>query len=100
MLFFGEPIDAATALSWGLVNRVSPPGESLRVALEMAAVLAQRPNRALQLCKSAVDLSFDTTEDQAISETLAMSDEAFSTSDCSEGIRAFFAKEPPRFWRA
>jgi enoyl-CoA hydratase len=97
MMFFGEPIDAATALSWGLVNRVSPRGESLRVAQQMAAVLAQRPNRALQLCKAAVDLSFDTTEDQAISKTLAMSDEAFSTSDCSEGIRAFFAKEPPRF---
>jgi enoyl-CoA hydratase len=100
MMFFGEPIDAATALSWGLVNRVSPRGESLRVAQQMAAVLTQRPNRALQLCKAAVDLSFDTTEDQAISKTLAMSDEAFSTSDCSEGIRAFFAKEPPRFWRA
>lgn len=97
MMFFGEPIDAATALSWGLVNRVAPRGESLRVAREMAAVLAQRPNIALQLCKAAVDLSFDTTEDHAISQSLAMSDKAFSTSDCSEGIRAFFAKEPPRF---
>ena len=96
MMFFGEPI-AATALSWGLVNRVAPRGESLRVAREMAAVLAQRPNIALQLCKAAVDLSFDTTEDHAISQSLAMSDKAFSTSDCSEGIRAFFAKEPPRF---
>lgn len=97
MMYFGDPIDAATALAWGLVNRVVPRGQCLRVAQEMAAVLAQRPNRALQLCKKAVDLSFDTTEDQAISRSLALSDEAFSTADCREGVRAFFAKETPRF---
>jgi enoyl-CoA hydratase/carnithine racemase len=97
MMYFGDPIDAATALAWGLVNRVVPRGQSLRVAQEMAAVLAQRPNRALQLCKTAVDMSFDATEDQAVSRTLALSDQAFSSADCREGVRAFFAKETPRF---
>jgi enoyl-CoA hydratase len=74
-----------------------PRGHSLRVAQEMAAVLAQRPNRALQLCKTAIDMSFDTTEDQAVSRSLALSDQAFSTADCREGVRAFLAKETPRF---
>jgi enoyl-CoA hydratase/carnithine racemase len=97
MMYFGEPIDAATALAWGLVNRIAPRGKSLQVAHEMAAVLAERPNRALQLCKAAIDLSFDTTEDQAISRSLALSDQAFSSADCREGVRAFFAKEKPRF---
>jgi len=97
MMYFGDPIDAATALAWGLVNRVVPRGQSLRVAQEMAAVLARRPNRALQLCKAAVDMSFDATEDQAVSRTLALSDQAFSSADCREGVRAFFAKETPRF---
>jgi len=96
MMYFGDPIDAATALAWGLVNRVVPRGHSLRVAQEMAAVLAQRPNRALQLCKTAVDMSFDTTEDQAVSRSLALSEQAFTTADCREGVRAFFAKETPR----
>jgi enoyl-CoA hydratase/carnithine racemase len=97
MMYFGDPIDAATALAWGLVNRVVPRGESLQVAQQMAAVLAQRPNRALQLCKAAVDLSFDTTEDDAINRSLRLSDQAFSSADCREGVRAFFAKERPRF---
>jgi enoyl-CoA hydratase len=97
MMFFGDPIDAETALSWGLVNRIAPKGQALQVAQAMAATLAARPNRALQLCKAAVDLSFDTTEDKAVSESLALSDEAFATADCKEGVRAFFAKEPPRF---
>ena len=66
MMFFGEPIDAHTALAWGLVNRVVPPGEALLTACRMAATLAERPNRALQICKRAIDLSFDTSEDEAI----------------------------------
>ena len=84
----------------GLGQPGSARGHSLRVAQEMAAVLAQRPNRALQLCKTAVDMSFDTTEDQAVSCCLSLSDKAFSTADCREGVRAFFAKEKPRFSHA
>jgi enoyl-CoA hydratase len=97
MMFFGEPIDAQTALAWGLVNRVVPRGRSLAMAQAMAAALAERPGLALRLCKRAVDLSFEMTEDEAIGRTLAFSDEAFSSADCREGVRAFFAKETPRF---
>ncbi|HET6466895.1 MAG TPA: enoyl-CoA hydratase-related protein [Geminicoccaceae bacterium] len=97
MMFFGDPIDARTALAWGLVNRVVPDGGALAAAKEMAATLAERPNRALQLCKRAIDLSFDVAEDEAVRRTLAFSDEAFASDDCREGVRAFFAKEQPRF---
>ena len=61
MMYFGDPIEPATALAWGLVNRVVPPGEALVVACRMALELASRPNRALQLCKRAIDLSSDLT---------------------------------------
>jgi enoyl-CoA hydratase/carnithine racemase len=97
MMFLGEPIDAQTALAWGLVNRVVPSGQALAGAMALAKEMATRPNRALQLCKQAVDLSFDTDEDDAIRKTLALSDQAFQTDDCKEGVRAFFAKEPPKF---
>lgn len=97
MMYLGEPIDARTALAWGLVNRVVPAGEALSVALRMAEELATRPGKALQLCKRAIDLAFDTTEDDAITRTLALSDEAFASADGKEGVRAFFEKRPPRF---
>jgi enoyl-CoA hydratase/carnithine racemase len=97
MMFTGEPIDARTALAWGLVNRVVPKGEALAAAQALARQLAERPNRALQACKRAVDMSFDMSEDEAIQETLALSEEVFTTEDCKEGVRAFFAKEAPRF---
>jgi enoyl-CoA hydratase/carnithine racemase len=98
LMFTGDPIDAATALAWGLVNRVVPAGQALAAALELARTLAERPNRALQLMKQAVDLALDTTEDDAVRRTLALSEAVFRTEDCREGVRAFFAKEPPR-WR-
>ena len=97
LAFLGEPIDAQTALAWGLVNRVVPRGQALAAARELAAVLAARPGRALQLCKQAIDLALDTAEDEAVARTLEVSAAVFRTADCREGVRAFFAKEPPRF---
>lgn len=97
MIFFGEPVDAETALSWGLVNRVVERGEALDTARGLAAVLAERPNVALQASKKAVDMALDMTEDEAIDATLALSDRVFGSNDCREGMRAFFAKETPRF---
>ena len=97
MMFFGEPIDAATALAWGLVNRVVLPGEALITACRMAAALAERSNKALQICKQAIDLAFDMSEDEAIRRTLPLSEEVFASADCQEGVRAFFEKRPPRF---
>jgi enoyl-CoA hydratase/carnithine racemase len=97
MIFLGEPIDTATALAWGLINRIAPKGQALKTARALAAELAQRPNKALQIAKKAVDMAFDVTEDEAIAQSLPLSDQAFSSNDCKEGVRAFFAKEKPRF---
>lgn len=97
MIFLGEPISAETALGWGLINRIAPKGQALKVARELAAVMAERPNKALQIAKKAVDMALDMTEDEAIARSLPLSDQAFTSNDCKEGVRAFFAKEKPRF---
>lgn len=100
LMFGGDAIDAQTALAWGLVNRVVPAGHALASALELARTLASRPSRALRLMKEAVDLARDIPEDEALRRTLALSDAAFKTEDCREGVRAFLAKESPRFRHA
>ena len=97
MMFTCEPIDAQKALAWGLVNRVAPKGQALDVAMELATKIAAKPNLALQWCKESVDLSFDTSENEAIQRTLALIDRAFASNDCQEGVRAFIEKRPPRY---
>ncbi|MGQ0676322.1 MAG: enoyl-CoA hydratase/isomerase family protein [Rhodospirillales bacterium] len=97
MIFLGEPIAVETALAWGLVNRIAPKGGALKAAQELAGVMAERPNKALRIAKKAVDMAYDLTEDEAIAASLPLSDQAFTSNDCREGVRAFFAKEKPRF---
>ncbi len=97
MMFLGEPIDAGTALAWGLVNRVVPKGASLDAALGMASVLVERPRYALQLCKKAVDLSLEMSLEEALVQSLELSDKAFSSPECKEGVRAFLKKDRADF---
>jgi enoyl-CoA hydratase/carnithine racemase len=97
MIFLGEPISVETGLAWGLVNRIAPKGQALKVAQELAAAVAERPNQALQAAKKAIDMALDVTEDEAIAASLPLSDQVFTSNDCKEGVRAFFAKDKPRF---
>ena len=67
------------------------------MAMEMAERLAQKPNKALQACKKAIDIAADEPEEQAIEKALRLSDDVFDTNDAREGARAFFHKEKPKF---
>jgi enoyl-CoA hydratase len=100
LIFLGDPIDAETAFAWGLVNRIVPAGEAVAAALDLARTLATRPARALELAKAAIDLGLELPADEALRRTLALSEAVFLTDDCREGVRAFLAKEPPRFGRS
>lgn len=53
MMLFGEPVDAATALHWGLVSRLAPAGSVRAAAHARAAALASRTGReAVALLKT------------------------------------------------
>ena len=87
----GEPIDAEIARAGGRVTRVVPPGPAPAAALDLARELAERPIRAPQLLKDAVELA----EDDAIRRMLGLADAALRTEDARAGVHAFFAKEAP-----
>jgi len=99
MMFAGAPVDAETALDWGLVERVVPEKEVLAAAMELARTIAAGPGNSLQLCKRAINESLKLGRDDAIEHMLALSDRAFSSDECKEGTRAFLAKETPQFPR-
>lgn len=97
LMFLAEPIDAATACDWGLVNRVAPRGTCLAVAKAVASTLSERPPMAIRLLKQAIDMSFDMTQDDALKRALDLSDRAFSSPECREGVTAFREKRAADF---
>lgn len=97
MILLGEVVDAATAHSIGLVNRVTAAGDALRVAQEMAATIAGRGPLAVREAKRAIDWAGDTSLDAGLAAELDGSERLFSSQDMLEGARAFLEKRPPRF---
>ena len=97
MLLTGEPIDAETAASWGLVNRVAPaavvPAETrtlLRLATRGSALSKGLGKQAFY---RQADLDQARAYDVA-SESMAA---ASQTHDAHEGMRSFVEKRRPRF---
>lgn len=55
LVMLGEPFGAERALSLGLINRVTAPGDYLRIAQELALGLVAKPHHALSLAKEAFE---------------------------------------------
>lgn len=97
MLMTGEFIDAATALQWGLVNRVVPPDQVIGVAEELARRISLGAPMALAKTKEAMVRSNGLPFEEAFAiETQCTKDNA-ATEDAKEGPRAFMQKRPPVF---
>lgn len=92
-----ERIDPQTALSWGLYDHVTQPGEALDKALEIARQAAQLPPTALKMVKHDTNIAA-----LALARATAHRDlEAFalmqSSEDFEEGVSAFLEKRPADF---
>lgn len=96
MIYLGEPIDAQTAFRWGLINRISEPGQVRNDARALGQRLASGPV-SQNLAKAAIGLADSLPERDAISGMLPLIDQAFCSSDCREGVDAFRQKRQPRF---
>lgn len=99
MLMTGEMIDAATALEFGLVNRVVPR-ECLRdVVDELARIIASKSPAAMQLGKAAVHGQAGRSLAEAYQQASRFMVENMLAADAEEGISAFFEKREPN-WRS
>jgi enoyl-CoA hydratase/carnithine racemase len=93
MIFTGEPLDAHEARLAGIVNRVTPPGEHLAVAAELAARIAERAPLALAVGKQLLGRHADEGYGHAI-EAISLLQ---GTDDLTEGVAAFRQRRSPRF---
>lgn len=98
MLLTGDPIDAATALDWGLVNRVVPAGDLDDATRALALRVAAASPLTLRIGKRAFhDLAGLPPAAAYPDASRVMADNA-STEDAQEGFAAFLGKRPP-VWR-
>jgi enoyl-CoA hydratase/carnithine racemase len=95
MALTGTPIDADTALRWGLVNEVVEPDALQTRALALAEAIAAGPRLAVQVTKQLVDAAAGGAP-PAVLDALAAGFIS-GTDDLAEGVAAFREKRPPRF---
>ncbi|EID55416.1 enoyl-CoA hydratase/carnithine racemase [Saccharomonospora xinjiangensis XJ-54] len=91
----GDPIDAATALDWGLVNRVVPD-EQLDDAVAELLARATRGSRASKaLGKRTLYAQLDRPEGDAYALAVEVMASASQLPGAREGMAAFLEKRPP-----
>lgn len=97
MLMTGEFIDANTALTWGLVNRVVPAAELRAATLALAATLKAKPRDTLAMGKALLYRQMETGIEAAYQDASATISCNFMTADAREGVAAFLEKRPPKW---
>jgi len=97
LLLTGKNIDAATALQWGLVNRVVDPAELVATVQALVAeVLAVSP-AAVARCLEAVRDGLDLPLARALELEASLFGGCFATADMREGVAAFLEKRAAHF---
>jgi enoyl-CoA hydratase/carnithine racemase len=97
MLLTGEPIDAATALAWGLVNRVVPAGELDAEVQRLAKSILAKSRAVIAAGKKTFYEQVGGDLDQAYRVATAAMVDTLRTDDGKEGIAAFAEKRKPRW---
>jgi len=97
MALTGEMIDAAEALSIGLVTKVVPAGELMAAADKMARAVAANPPHAVRMTKRLLREAQTASLQAVLEMSAALQAVAHETLDHAEAIEAFQAKRPPVF---
>ena len=96
LALLAERLPAATALDWGLINRVVPDAEVRAQGLAVARSLAEGP-ASLGLIRKMVWASLENTYEGQLDLEARLQTRAGLTADCNEGVTAFREKRRARF---
>ena len=97
LLLTGRPIDAQTAVQWGLANRAVPEDKLMDTALDLAQAIMANGPLAVRMTKRAV---YDCMDKSFISESDGwrmmeeLNEQAKNSEDAHEGTSAFMEKRP------
>jgi enoyl-CoA hydratase/carnithine racemase len=97
MLMTGEFIDAATALKWGLVNRVVPPEQLDNAVRELADLLLSKPSAVLAAGKQFFYRQIEMELEPAYKLASQVITDNMLGPDALEGVGAFVEKRQPQW---
>ncbi len=97
LIFTGDMIDASTALSIGLVNKVVPAESVLDEARQMAQKILSKSGITLYYAKKAINSGADMGLPAALDFEDRCFALCFATEDQKEGMKAFLEKRAPTY---
>ena len=97
MIYLGDPIDAATALNLGLVNKVAPVDKLIEEAMAWATKMASKSGPVLAMAKMAIQTGLDTDINTGLNMEIKCDALCFATYDRKEGMDAFIEKRKAVF---
>lgn len=97
MAFTAEPVDADTALSWGMVDEVVDDDQLDHRVIELATALAAGPTRAFAAIKEGLNRALLPTLDAVLEYEVGAQAQLVDSSDFREGVDAFSNRRRARF---
>ncbi|MBS4728928.1 enoyl-CoA hydratase/isomerase family protein [Mycobacterium sp. SM1] len=94
MAFTGDPIDAHTALQWGMVNRVVPPDQLDAATTDLLARATRGSFASKALGKAAFYAQVDLDQPKAYAHAVEVMAAASQLPDAREAMAAFLEKRP------
>jgi enoyl-CoA hydratase len=93
----GKVIDAASALDFGLINRLVEPHRLISETLTLANEIASLAPLAIRACLKAVTQGLKLPLEEGLALERELFASLFATEDAREGTRAFLEKRSPEF---
>ncbi|QQX85417.1 enoyl-CoA hydratase [Cupriavidus necator] len=97
LMMEGKPVDAARLAQFGLVNRVTEPGQALDEALRLAAGLARQSPHAVGRIKDLINHAATASRAEHLLAERDSFVAALHHPDGGEGISAFLEKRKPQY---
>lgn len=97
MAMTGDPIDAATAANWGLINQVVPAAQLEAATLDLVRRATRGSAGSKALGKQVYYRQIGLPQDQAYQVAGHEMAQAALSPDAQEGFAAFLAKRPARY---
>ena len=91
MILTGRAVEAPEAASMGLVNRLCPPGDALKVAIELAQEIARHPQRCMLADRRSVYSQHAVTLAVALQNEVAGGMRVLAGPEFLDGVRRFGA---------